>query len=263
MHVPQIKFACVQVLAGAILLNTISGEAILLNTIEVYGRTKNVDIHREISTPEDSTLPPSSSLYSNVWSCVKSTRDGRKLIIGTQSCSALVTSSLRLDCERDPDVGPSSFSFVTSPQTTKIYIDNDSWKKAQKLALDKDTRSLESSYLIGQARQIQSYFHQPSTYYLCRASSQLALTRPCQPCTIFTYCDFDGVKKTSDHDNPCMIASRIFQTIGYAVMDSPETASLSKQFIRLCKNQCIAGNMRHSLVDLLQLFDDDSSPFYK
>ncbi|KAG2193391.1 hypothetical protein INT47_007683 [Mucor saturninus] len=51
------------------------------------------------------------------------------------------------------------------------------------------------------------------------------------------------VKKTSDHDNPCMIASRIFQTIGYAVMDSPETASLSK----------------HSLNDLLQLFDDDSS----
>ncbi|KAG2213514.1 hypothetical protein INT47_009188 [Mucor saturninus] len=94
------------VLAGAILLNTISGEAILLNTIEVYGCTKNVDIHREISTPEDSTIPPSSSLYPNVWSCVKSTRDGRKLIIGTQSCSALVTSSLRLDCERDPDVGP-------------------------------------------------------------------------------------------------------------------------------------------------------------
>ncbi|KAG1234781.1 hypothetical protein G6F35_001078 [Rhizopus arrhizus] len=259
MHVPQIKFACAQVLAGAILLNTISAEAILLNTIEVYGRTKNIDIHREISTPADSTLPPSSSLYPNVWSCVKSTRDRRKLIIGTQSCSALVTPSLRLDCERDPDVGPSSFSFVTSPQTTKIYIDNVSWKKAQKLALDKDIRSLESFYLIGQARQLRSHFHQPSTYYLCRASSQLALTRPCQPCTIFTYCDFEGVKKTSDHDNPCMIASRIFQTIGYAVMDSPETASLSKQFIRLCKNQCIAGNMRHSLDDFLQLFDDDSS----
>ncbi|KAG2193392.1 hypothetical protein INT47_007684 [Mucor saturninus] len=58
MHVPQIKFDCAQVLAGAILLNTISGDAILLNTIEVYGRTKNVDIHHEISTPKDST--PSS-----------------------------------------------------------------------------------------------------------------------------------------------------------------------------------------------------------
>ncbi|KAG2195136.1 hypothetical protein INT47_007000 [Mucor saturninus] len=104
IHVPHIKFACAQVLAGAILLNTISGEAILLNTIEVYGRTENVDIHRGISTPEDSTLPSSSSPYPNVWSCVKSTRDSRKLIIGTQSCSALVTSSLRLDCERDPDV---------------------------------------------------------------------------------------------------------------------------------------------------------------
>ncbi|KAI9313559.1 hypothetical protein BX666DRAFT_1811979, partial [Dichotomocladium elegans] len=86
----------------------------LLNITEVYGRTKNVDIQREISTPEDSTLPPSSSLYPNVWSCVKSTRDGRKLIIGTQSCYALVTPNLRLDCERDPDVGPSSFSFATS-----------------------------------------------------------------------------------------------------------------------------------------------------
>ncbi|KAG2195135.1 hypothetical protein INT47_006999 [Mucor saturninus] len=68
-----------------------------------------------------------------------------------------------------------------------------------------------------------------------------------------------SVKKTSDHDNPCMIASRIFQTIGYAVVDSPETASLSKQFIRLSKNQCKTGNMRQSLDDLLQLFDDDPS----
>ncbi|KAI9029601.1 hypothetical protein CLU79DRAFT_831983 [Phycomyces nitens] len=196
MHVPQIKFACAQVLAGAILLNTINGEAILLNTIEVYGHTKNVDIHREVSTPEDSTLPPSSSSYPNVWSCVKNTRDGRKLIIGTQSCSALVTSSVRLDCERDPDVGPSSFSFVTSPQTTKIYIDNESWKKAQKLAIDKDARSLESFYLIGQARQLRSHFHQPSTYYLCRASSQLALTRPCQPMYNIHPIPFDGAHKS-------------------------------------------------------------------
>ncbi|KAI9311171.1 hypothetical protein BX666DRAFT_1830697, partial [Dichotomocladium elegans] len=72
----------------------------------------NVDIYREIFTAEDSSLPPSSSLYPNVWSCVISTQDGRNLTIGTRSCSALITSSLRLDCERDPDVGPSSFSFV-------------------------------------------------------------------------------------------------------------------------------------------------------
>ncbi|KAI8381122.1 uncharacterized protein BYT42DRAFT_479666, partial [Radiomyces spectabilis] len=105
MHVPRIKSACAQVLAGATLLNIVTIEAILLNTIEVYGRTKNVDIHREIFTAEDSTLPPKSPLYPNVGPCVRSTRDGRKLIIGTQSCSALVTSTLRLDCERDPDVG--------------------------------------------------------------------------------------------------------------------------------------------------------------
>ncbi|KAI8637837.1 hypothetical protein BD408DRAFT_423848 [Parasitella parasitica] len=53
--------------------------------------------------------------------------------------------------------------------------------KQQKFTL---TRSLKLYYLVGQARQLRSHFHQPSTYYLCRASSQLALTRPFQPCTI-------------------------------------------------------------------------------
>ncbi|ORZ09370.1 hypothetical protein BCR41DRAFT_293443, partial [Lobosporangium transversale] len=43
---PQFKFACAQLLAGSILLNCNNNEAVMLNTVESYGRTKDVDAHR-------------------------------------------------------------------------------------------------------------------------------------------------------------------------------------------------------------------------
>ncbi|KAI8367592.1 uncharacterized protein BYT42DRAFT_618011 [Radiomyces spectabilis] len=50
-------------------------------------------------------------------------------------------------------------------------------------------------------RQLRSHFHQPSTYYLCRASSYLASHHPFQPCTIFTYYDSESGRKNIDIDS--------------------------------------------------------------
>ncbi|KAF9897277.1 hypothetical protein BX616_005884 [Lobosporangium transversale] len=70
---PQFKFACAQLLAGSILLNCNNNEAVMLNTVESYGRTKDVDAHREpfgtikgVAIP--TTLsPPTKTRYKDVW----------------------------------------------------------------------------------------------------------------------------------------------------------------------------------------------------
>lgn len=107
-HETNLKLACTRVLAGAILLNVASGVAIMISSIEVYGMTKSVDVHRDVSVSLSFSLPPVSSLYGDAWPYIKSTRDGRKLVITSLSCTGLITSSTRLDIIEDPKVGPSS-----------------------------------------------------------------------------------------------------------------------------------------------------------
>lgn len=43
---PQLRFACAQLLAGAIIMNK-NNEAVLVNTVEIYGRQRSLDVHRD------------------------------------------------------------------------------------------------------------------------------------------------------------------------------------------------------------------------
>lgn len=98
----QMKYICAQVLVGLILLNTNNGEAVMINTIEIYGDTKSVDIHRSLSPPSSDLYAVTSAMYPGVWPSINNTRDGRKLIKCSHSCSGLVTLSVRLDIIQDP-----------------------------------------------------------------------------------------------------------------------------------------------------------------
>ncbi|CAO3703736.1 unnamed protein product [Rhizopus stolonifer] len=150
-HEPHIKFGCAQVLAGSILMNVNNGETILVNSVEVYGRTKSVDIHRELSTSATFSILTTTPTYPNLWSCIQSTRDGSKLVIGTQSCDCLIISIVRLDRNEEPKVGPLSFYFAASPQHTKIFIDQDSWTKPR--ILNQMYQHGQSNLLIWLAKQ--------------------------------------------------------------------------------------------------------------
>lgn len=46
-HYPQVKYFTAVILAGSILLNTKKSQAVMINMVELYGRTKIVDGHRE------------------------------------------------------------------------------------------------------------------------------------------------------------------------------------------------------------------------
>lgn len=97
--------------------------------------------------------------------------------------------------------------------------------------------SIRCSYAI--SREIQAdpssvtivlSFYHSTTYFLCCASSYLELHHSCQPFTIFTYADSETAKKSMNSDNSSMIASRLFQRIGYFVISPSATTTLDKEY---------------------------------
>ncbi|KAI8595148.1 hypothetical protein EDD21DRAFT_344865 [Dissophora ornata] len=173
----------------------------MVNTCEIYGRTKTVDIHREpivsvkkgkpISTP---LLPSTKLRYSDAWPLTLASKDGPRLVIGTQSCNALVTSSLRLDIPGIGSVGGSTLSFllntVEDSYATKFFLDQESVKAAFDLALNTDAWSVSNQNILSQLRQLRSKFLDPSTYFLCRASGYITRSHTCHPHSVFTLANF-------------------------------------------------------------------------
>ncbi|CAO3599113.1 unnamed protein product [Absidia cylindrospora] len=85
--------------AGSILIDTRNGNALMTmtNTAELYGRTRTIDVHREVfgkkndcdlptSLPSPFKKTPHQRLALN---CPPQRR--RKLVIGTQTCNILIT----------------------------------------------------------------------------------------------------------------------------------------------------------------------------
>ncbi|CAO3687740.1 hypothetical protein G6F70_001208 [Rhizopus microsporus] len=124
---PEAKYVYAQLLAGAILLSS-NGETILINTIEIYGRTKTIDIHREMNSGE-STIPP-ETLHISILDVAESSKVGP------------VSSTFDVDCR------------------TKIYVDKWSMEMATKLN-NMNGRSVESFHYVYRARQTRSNFSLP------------------------------------------------------------------------------------------------------
>lgn len=107
----KVRYFSASVFAGSIILNTLNNEAVTVNTIKMYGRTKNTDHHRESfgkfknGVIKSSLPPPTKLFHANVWPTTLDVGDGKQLVIGTQVSNALVTSSTRLDKKRLVSIG--------------------------------------------------------------------------------------------------------------------------------------------------------------
>ncbi|KAI9025230.1 hypothetical protein CLU79DRAFT_833881 [Phycomyces nitens] len=109
---PQLRYACAQLLAGAIIMNK-NNEAVLVNTVEIYGRQRSLDVHRERIVNKkgksaSSSLPPVTTKYHYTWATIMTDSEGDKLTVGTKTLNALITSSLRIDSIHEASVGGSS-----------------------------------------------------------------------------------------------------------------------------------------------------------
>ncbi|KAI7860782.1 hypothetical protein BDC45DRAFT_5008 [Circinella umbellata] len=229
----QTGFFTAAIMAGAILLNTNNNQAIMINTLEIYGRTKSVDQHRESfgklksGARPNSLPPPIKKLHPDVWPVSLEHHDGLKLIIGTQVSNALVTSSIRLDEKLPLSVGGMTTHFrldnIKDSLACKIFLDMDSVKAARVLIENPATRKITDTGLIfNQLRQVRTHFDSPSTYTLCRASGPLTKSHTCQPYSLFTLIDYDRGRNPS---------AGIFQIIAEQVLKHHKTAKLNKENI--------------------------------
>lgn len=114
--------------------NTRNGRAIMANTVEAYGRTKHVDVHRETFGKEKgasittSIPPPIDTMYPDIWPVSLQRSDGVKLVIGTQVSNILITSNIRMDTKMKPCIDSKCMSFqlttTADPMSIKIYLDS-------------------------------------------------------------------------------------------------------------------------------------------
>ena len=110
---PEAAQVAGHMLAGAILYNAESGKGILINEVEVYGRKRAYDCHREqvgfVKEVAKETSVPSTvgeDHYENVRPVTTQGKDtAHRLVIGTTTCDVLVTSCVRLG---ESDVAPVS-----------------------------------------------------------------------------------------------------------------------------------------------------------
>lgn len=146
------------------------------------------------------SIPPEDTKYKNVYPTTITDADGTKLVIGTKTFNALITSSLRLDTPFNPEVGPSAMSFdlndSSKAKATTIFVKESAWKEAAEIAQNNNAASIAPYDLIYQLRQLRTRFHQQLTYFLCRASNETVDNLAARPYTIYTLAEWDN-----DNDN--------------------------------------------------------------
>lgn len=162
---PQVRFFCALVLSGAIVVNKTVGETLLINTIEVYGRFRTVDSHFERFNMKKnmfppSSLPPTNCRYKNVCLTTIKDSDGVKLVVGTKVFDGLVASSIRVDKELLPEVGPTTSNFLLDKDDAKmveIYVEETAWLEAKAIAENETAQEVYPLNIIYQLRQLRSY----------------------------------------------------------------------------------------------------------
>ncbi|KAG2201673.1 hypothetical protein INT47_003899 [Mucor saturninus] len=88
-------------------------KALLVLCGEIYGRLPTLDAHHEKTSITKGNCPQSSlphvdTRYPNVELCLMYVDNSQKLVLGTKTMNVLITSSIRIDCNEKPVVGPSS-----------------------------------------------------------------------------------------------------------------------------------------------------------
>ncbi|CAO3689633.1 unnamed protein product [Rhizopus stolonifer] len=256
---PQIKFFSSKLFSGAILENKINGQAVMINTIEIYGRIKHVDVHRESfgklkeNVKLTSLPPPIKTMYPNVWPLSMQSSHGLKLVIGTQVSNILVTSCIRLDTRKPSSVGSYTLDFILSSTqeslSTKIFLDEESLQMAMTIFNSPVTTRLSDTHIIYQLRQLQTKFLTKTAYTLCRASGPLTVRHTAQPYTIFTLSDYD----LAHSSGPI-----IFRSIATLVLKKGKDSYLSKDFVQKLENTA-TGKIKDILQAIVSLFSPDST----
>lgn len=261
MFFSQVKYATAKLFAGSILLNTQNGQAIMANTVEVYGRTKHVDSHREHfakikENVTETSLPPATSPYKGIWPTMLHSHDHTaKLVIGSQVSNLLITSSLRLDTKNlMPCVGTTGnfdIGTFTDSMSTRIFVDKECLAEAtamMKTEADNITR-LSDSLILYQLRQIRSKFDASSAYNLVRASGPLTQSHLCYPFTVFTIADYNQI------NSPAAI---LFRLVALQALKHGSNAVLPKAMVEQLASKA-TGKMKRAFDEILLAYNNTTT----
>ncbi|KAF9372007.1 hypothetical protein BGX21_004939, partial [Mortierella sp. AD011] len=169
--------------------------------------------------PSQTSIPETGTTrYEDILPLTMTSKDGERLVIGTQILNALVTSSSRLDRKEPPSLEGKTVSFVLKDEkdsyNTRIYLDKGSVEMV--FGLENGTSDGNWSYRnkLEQLRQVRSKFHELSTYNLSRAWSPLTPACTMQPYNLFTLANSSTMEKRAGR-----AAAILFNKIAIEVID--------------------------------------------
>jgi hypothetical protein len=237
--------------------------------MESYGRKEHIDAHcgstRLVKgqTPA-SSIPPSYGLrYNRVWPIsISSTTDGARLVIGTHSFNALVTSSIRIDRKESPSLGGMTVSFMVPnkriSRRTSIFLNTESIRKSY-YALEKKVTYYDfDSNKLERFRQLRSKFSEISTYFQCRVPGDITRSWTMMSYTIFTLVGHESLKKGNGR-----AAAILFNKIGTDVLSALESETKPilpfahvKESFDLCS---IKNDISETLKNVMELFKDQET----
>jgi hypothetical protein len=202
---------------------------------------------------KNSLPPPIATKYKNVWPTTINYNNSEKLVVGTLSCNVLVTSSIRIYRAETPVVGATihmDLSQQFDSLSTSIYLDKKSVELTLNIAKNEKCISLDNCNFLGQLRQVNTFFDDGSTYYLCHCSGPLRQSHTCHPYSVFTLFDFDMGKSH---------ASKVFSVIAVEILKKGNEARLNKDVVSESLENCNNESISKVLEEALLLFNIDES----
>jgi hypothetical protein len=173
--------------------------------------------------------------------------NSKKLIIGTYSFNALVTSSIRLDQTSELETGPSTKQFSPS-RNTQIFIAQTSRIAANDI-IETKKNTLYDFDILHQLRQLRSRLTSPSTYSISRACAMLTNQISCKPYTIFSI--LDAGSNTSDTDEK--LASMVLRHIALKILNKQTTITKLEidEILKLKEGDTVVLNAIKSISSLM------------
>ncbi|KAG0735271.1 hypothetical protein G6F57_012549 [Rhizopus arrhizus] len=122
---PWMRVICARAMEGLMLVNR--RKDLLVNCAEVYSRYLTLDAHNEQTKTKryqslNTTLPHPTTKHSNVELFIIEKDNSLKLELGTKTVNVLITSSIRIDKNQPPAVGPSSTNGLSFSKDTIILV---------------------------------------------------------------------------------------------------------------------------------------------
>lgn len=189
----------------------------------------------------------------------------QKLVLGTKTMNILITSSIRIDCNEKPVIGPSSSNGFLPSRQTRIFIEKTKIEEVQRMIEKKDTFNEIGSrqvllYLsdeFAQLHQLRSKFDKISTYLCYWFSSKYLNGCRTRPFTIWTLADHSTHR---DEDSINKSVSKLFRYIATSVWKKGEEALLGQEFVVSLRDQCKPKQKIQRIYEEIgHLYDKDTS----